>query len=155
MRASGKSTFYPSSSGLPDVSTESSSSSASLSPSPKYSTTDPRSPDDSSTSSSSKSYDLSGCGTTANPERSCQPPRSRSSRTQTASPALPLPTTAQGQGWARRTPRCPGGGRGRRVGHFQITRGGQHLQKHHVLLTEAAAAHIFLLDMNSSEATID
>merc|ERR1712115_127126 len=41
-RASGKSTFYPSSSGLPDVSTESSSSSASLSPSPKYSTTDPR-----------------------------------------------------------------------------------------------------------------
>ena len=42
MRASGKSTFYPPSTGLPDVSTESSSSSASLSPSPKYSTTDPR-----------------------------------------------------------------------------------------------------------------
>ena len=126
MRASGKSTFYPSSSGLPDVSTESSSSSASLSPSPKYSTTDPRSQDDSSTSSSSISYDLSGCGTTANPERSCQPPPSRSSRTQTASPAPPRPTIAQGQGWARRTPRCPGGGRGRRAGHFQITRGGQH-----------------------------
>ena len=157
MRASGKSTFYPSSSsGLPDVSTESSSSSASLSPSPKYSTTDPRSPDDSPTSSSSISYDLSGCGTTANPERSCQPPRSRSSRTLTASPAPHRPTTAQGQGWARRTPRCPGEGRGRRVGHFQITRGGQHLQKHHVLLTGAAAAHIFcLLDMNSSEAMID
>ena len=88
---------------------------------------------------------LSGCGTTANLERSCQPPRSRSSRTLTASPARPLPTTAQGQGWARRTPRCPGGGRGRRVGHFQITRGGQHLQKHHVLLTGAAATHIFFV----------
>jgi len=35
-------TFYSPTSGLPDISTESSSSSASLSPSPKYSTTDPR-----------------------------------------------------------------------------------------------------------------
>ena len=35
-------TFYSPSTGLPDISTESSSSSASLSPSPKYSTTDPR-----------------------------------------------------------------------------------------------------------------
>lgn len=44
-RAGGKATqatFYSPTSGLPDISTESSSSSASLSPSPKYSTTDPR-----------------------------------------------------------------------------------------------------------------